>query len=294
MSTSEASFQDLDAIHNNTWENPFTNIPAIREAINLSDKSLKEVLEMSPKEWKRMENHLLEKFDREDDIVNILLSEGVGTCTTLAVHVSRQAPTRVFTLGDTGHHRVAWTSDGILIDSSACRLVQLSDNIPQTCAKVTFRRRSTADGSSILEFSKNNKPFQQIEALATVRDALKRSFAQIISGEKMTFLFRTEGSEGNGFNGIISWEKGSSEFTWHEEAQSKKLIWTATFSRCGTNFDTNAEVEQNLDDWASREHCVQQWTFVRNLMLAEFLPTLTKIYGCGKVTYEEESLEASC
>lgn len=80
MSTFEASFQDLDAIYNKTWEKPFTNIPAIREAINLSDKSLKEVLEMSLKEWKRMENHLLEKFDRKDDIVNILLSEGVGTC----------------------------------------------------------------------------------------------------------------------------------------------------------------------------------------------------------------------
>lgn len=90
MWTSEAVFQDLEAKYNDTWGTPFTNILAIREAINLSDKSLKEVLQMSPKQWQKMESHLLEKCDGKDDIVNVLLSEGVGTGTTLAVHVSQQ------------------------------------------------------------------------------------------------------------------------------------------------------------------------------------------------------------
>lgn len=213
----------------------------------------------------------------------------------MAVHVSRQAPTLVFDLGDTGHRRVAWTNDGILIDSSVCPLVQLSDNVPQTCAKGDIpAEKHCRWRSSILEFSKDNRPFQQIEALATVRDALKRSFSQIISGGNMTFLFRIKGSDGNGFNGIISWEKFSSEFTWHEEARSKKkLIWTATFSRCGIDFDTNARVGQSLDDWASKEHRVQQWTFVCKffLALAEFLPTLTEIYECGKVTVDSTTVQ---
>ena len=129
MSTSGYSFQDLEAIYNDAWVAfPYTNMPGIRLAINLSGKPLTELLQMSAEQWKSLKSGLMDKFDESDDAMNtMLLWEGIGTCTT-----------RQF-----------------------CRkLVQLVDNVPSRVEKVKYKWRSTSDGSSMIEVSKKGRFIQ--------------------------------------------------------------------------------------------------------------------------------------
>ena len=60
--------------------------------------------------------------------------------------------------------------------------------------------------------SKEGKPFEQVEVLTTIQEATKRSFEQFFESSGMIYYFRTSGSKGNDFDGLISWKKGKKNF----------------------------------------------------------------------------------
>lgn len=91
----------------------------IRTICTISEKSLKELCSMKSKQWGKLEKSIIRKYDEDEESVNSLLADGVETCTTFTVFLMKQASFLQFALGNTGNYRLAWSRDGILIDSSA-------------------------------------------------------------------------------------------------------------------------------------------------------------------------------
>lgn len=79
----------------------------------------------------------------------------------------------------------------------------------------------------------------------------------------MVFLFRTKDGEDNAFDGRTNWKQGSSDLIWSENRNLTRTTWTAIFGHCDADFDTDNEATINLDEWASTEHRVQQWTSMK-------------------------------
>lgn len=121
-------------------------------------------------------------FDEADDeTMKELISGGIGTCTSFAISVA-QGSLHQYTIGDTGNHRVAWTEDGIVVDSSARGIIQLKENIPYRCRKgsIKYLMNKNDDGTMTIEHAVGKETLQPIEKLSSEREGMKRSFRQAI------------------------------------------------------------------------------------------------------------------
>ncbi|MCJ1463938.1 hypothetical protein MMC07_002547 [Pseudocyphellaria aurata] len=99
-------------------------------------KPVEELCRMSSNTWKEnFQVHLLNRFNENDEIMNTLLLDGIGDCTTCTAYLTQQASKFDFTFGDTGSHRLAWASNGVLflVEGSFCE----NDSI--------FRGKAAAD-----------------------------------------------------------------------------------------------------------------------------------------------------
>ncbi|MCJ1462521.1 hypothetical protein MMC07_001123 [Pseudocyphellaria aurata] len=166
-------FENIEAIYDDTWATkPYTNARAIELIMARCGKPVDELCRMSTKAWKKnSEADLLKQFDEDVEIMETLLLDGIGDCTTFTAYITQRASQlQDFTMGDTGGHRLAWASNGVLIDSSAKQLIQLQDGVLVESGKKQFLWTSSASGPGTLEVKEGEKPLRQVELLTTTKE----------------------------------------------------------------------------------------------------------------------------
>lgn len=266
-------------MYDEAWRiRPFTNVPAIREAILWSEKDLQDVCRMSAKQWqKKLKKGLVTKFDNNDDILNALLPDTQGTCTNFTIHVINQSSPLNFVLGDVGGHRIAWTEDGVLIDSTARDLIQLEDGQEKEHNGLRFEWRTNGDEPNSIRFGKNDDPLKLVESGLTWREGIKRAFIQTIDNAAMIVYFRVREEDVNQFNGMLKWKKGSSDLIWTEDKGSERTTWTTSFGQ-GT-VETESTARKTLTSWGQRKDRAQQWEHVAPFILLQLWPALDETFG---------------
>ena len=165
------------------WFSFTRHATGVRVAVSLSRKPLTELLQMSVNECTSLKSGLLDKFDESDDAMNTAAcccgrASGLALFS-LYIYITRQAPTLDFHWGDTGSHRIAWTDNGILIDSSARKLVQLAHDVLSRVEKVKYTWRSTSVGQAWLRDIKREKRARRSDrfhVLHKVSRSLRLSF----------------------------------------------------------------------------------------------------------------------
>ena len=205
-----------------------------------------------------------------------------------------------FTWGDIGPQRITWTKDGILIDSSARKVLQLNDGPLTSCAELRYIWKSSETGPGTLQFQKAKRDEQpvpintvpdipEVKQIPKLKEAVRRSFKQAISSDSFVALFRLKSKQENRFNGRIVGTKGSSEISWSQKNaqknEDKLKIWTASFGH--GNMTTNEETLNELISWATKEDRAEQWNAICPFLIDKLYPT------CQRLKMREKSLIAT-
>jgi len=99
---------------------------------------------------------ILDRIERaSDDELRALWENGHGVCTSWSILVASKitADPNDCYFGDVGHHRLAYTKCGILIDSSAREAEQLQNRVPKRCGKATFMMDGIGQGRPTLSYT---------------------------------------------------------------------------------------------------------------------------------------------
>jgi len=109
--------------------------------------------------WDQLQCSLMEKIsDRveyaSDEEIRPLWDERHGVCTSWAILVASKikADPDKLSFVDAGHHRLAFTNCGIVIDSSARVALQLKNGVPKSYGKVTYTMEGIGQGQPSLSY----------------------------------------------------------------------------------------------------------------------------------------------
>ena len=114
---------------------------------------------MSPRRLKddsEMMNRVLRRInDANDEELRPLWKNHHGVCTSWAVLLASKIADDPNNLcfADDGHHRVAFTRCGILIDSSARVALQLKNDVPHKHGKITYTIKGIGQDKPILSYT---------------------------------------------------------------------------------------------------------------------------------------------
>src|SRR5271156_949546 len=94
-------------------------------------------------------------INASDEELRRLWAKNHGVCTSWAVLVASKIATDLneITFADTGHHRLAFTNCGILIDSSAREALQLEDEVQKKHRKAAYVMKGIGQGQPSLSYT---------------------------------------------------------------------------------------------------------------------------------------------
>src|SRR5271156_1452478 len=90
-----------------------------------------------------------------DEELRPLWAKNHGTCTSWAVLMASKIATDLneISFADSGHHRLAFTNCGILVDSSAREALQLEDDVRKKHRKATYIMKGIGQGQPSLSYT---------------------------------------------------------------------------------------------------------------------------------------------
>lgn len=143
-----------------TWPNTvFSSFHLLERMVLYAEKSWLQMVSMSPRRLKddsEMMNRVLRRInDANDEELRPLWKNHHGVCTSWAVLLASKIADDPNNLcfADDGHHRVAFTRCGILIDSSARVALQLKNDVPHKHGKITYTIKGIGQDKPILSYT---------------------------------------------------------------------------------------------------------------------------------------------
>ncbi|WEW56226.1 hypothetical protein PRK78_001665 [Emydomyces testavorans] len=128
-------------------------------------------------------------------VIDELCKSGSGTCSIFAFSVARRIPNgpEQFIMGEIRRHRAIYSVDGVVVDSSARRAIQLTgaEHFGLQDGK-KWRMEGMGTSSSALYFTvdDNDAGWQKFDVLKSHYQGVKNCLKQLLTSRSFVVLFR--------------------------------------------------------------------------------------------------------
>ncbi|EGD97701.1 hypothetical protein TESG_05103 [Trichophyton tonsurans CBS 112818] len=235
-----------------TWENScFTSFTMLEYILNNLNIELDTFITGNVSISREQMRVVLENTPAID--LRPLWKGGTGRCTSFAIHVASRMkdddPSTIFHFVELEeNHRACFTSTGIIIDSSARKLLQTKNENPVSGNSGLWK----LDASTNTLFFKSTKTsgFIPFKPLSGYIEAIHHCILQLCGENSFLCLFRVKHNSHNKSNGRLIWQPSRRQLSWsqylHNETTKKDQFYELSVDFSNPSGDEGASTSTGV------------------------------------------------